>query len=189
MNSANILGPIWESYLTTVDCLKVASRSIEKNELHLMNRTKFVGSAIDDAKVMISDSRANADDFVIVSLWAIFERKLLEYLQVEGQKLLQRTPTTFNVQVHQKVENEMEYWKSNDVLDLFKSVVNSDLIGNAKQVKKYRDWIAHKNPQKGPPSNVPPQTAYRILSDIITVVEQQHPELKQKANFRRGGNA
>jgi hypothetical protein len=99
MNSANILGPIWESYLTTVDCLKVASRSIEKNELHLMNRTKFVGSAIDDAKVMISDSRANADDFVIVSLWAIFERKLLEYLQVEGQKLLQRTPTTFNIQV------------------------------------------------------------------------------------------
>ncbi len=88
------------------------------------------------------------------------------------------TPTTFNIQFHHKVENEMEYWKSDDVLDLFKSVVNSDLIGNAKQVKKYRDWIAHKNPKKGPPSNVPPQTAYRILSEIITVVEQQHPELK-----------
>lgn len=178
MSSANILDPIWESYLTTVDCLKVASRSIEKNQLHLMNKTRFVGSAIDEAKAMILDSRVNADDFVIVSLWAIFERKLLEYLQVEGSKILQRTPTTFNTQVYQKVENEMEYWKSDDVLDLFKSVVNSDLIGNAKQVKKYRDWIAHKNPKKGRPSNVPPQTAYRILSDIISVVEQ-HPELKQ----------
>jgi len=178
MNSTNILDPIWESYLTTIDCLKVASRSIENNELHLMSKTRFVSSPIDKAKVMISDSREKADDFVIVSLWAIFERKLLENVQVEGRKLLQKTPTTFNTQVHQKVENEMEYWKSDDVLDLFKSVVNSNLIGNAKQVKKYRDWIAHKNPKKGPPSNVPPQTAYRILSDIISIVEH-HPELKQ----------
>jgi len=178
MSSPNILEPIWESYLTTVDCLKVASRSIERNELHLMNKTKFVGSAVDEAKLMIHDSRTNADDFVIVSLWAIFERKLLEYVQVEGRKLLQSTPTTFNTQVHQKVENEIEYWKSLDVLDLFKTVVGSDLIGNAKQIKKYRDWIAHKNPRKGAPSNVPPQAAYKILSDIISTVEQ-HPGLIQ----------
>ncbi|MBF0234567.1 MAG: hypothetical protein HQK65_16220 [Desulfamplus sp.] len=178
MSSTNILDTIWESYLTTIDCLKVASRSIENNELHLMSKTRFVGSSIDEAKVMIKDSREKADDFVIVSLWAIFERKLLEYLQVEGRKLLQKATTSFNTQVHQKIENEMEYWKSDDILDLFKSVVNSDLIGNAKQVKKYRDWIAHKNPKKGPPANVPPQTAYRILSDIIWVVEQCS-ELKQ----------
>ncbi len=181
MSSPNILEPIWESYLTTVDCLKVASRSIEKNELHLMSNTKFVGSAVDEAKVMIRDSRTSADDLVIVSLWAIFERKLLEYVQVEGRKFLGVTPTSFNTQVYQKVESEMEYWKSDDVLDLFKAVVSSDLIGNAKQVKKYRDWIAHKNPRKGPPSNVPPQTAYRILSDIISTVEQ-HPDLQRTAS-------
>ena len=100
----------------------------------------------------------------------MFERKLLEYLQVEGRKLLKEPPTIFNTRVHQKVEKEMEYWKSDDVLDLYKSVVNADLIGNAKQVKRYRDWIAHKNPKKGPPSNVPPQTAYRILTEILSVV-------------------
>lgn len=181
MSSPNILEPIWESYRTTVDCLKVAARSIEKSELHLMSNTKFVGSPVDEAKEMIVGSRTSADDFVIVSLWAIFERKLLEYVQVEGRRLLGATPTGFNSQVHQKVENEMEYWKTDDVLDLFKAVVSSDLIGSAKQVKKYRDWIAHKNPRKGPPSNVPPQTAYRILSDIITTVEQ-HPDLQRAAN-------
>ena len=181
MNSPNILEPIWESYRTTIDCLKVASRSIDKGELHLMNRTKFASSRIDAAKLMIEASRSNADDFVIVSLWAAFERKLLEYVQVEGKKLLQKTPNNFNLQVHQKIESEMEYWKSDDVLDLFKSVVNSELIGNAKPVKKYRDWVAHKNPKKGPPPNVPPQTAYRILSDIISVVEQSS-EFKHQAS-------
>ncbi|RJP20321.1 MAG: hypothetical protein C4527_25180 [Candidatus Omnitrophota bacterium] len=172
MNSTNILEPIWESYMTTIDCLKVASRCIENKVHHLMKKTKFVTSSIDEAKEMISYSREKADDFVIVSLWAIFERELLGYVQKEGGKLLQKIPTSFNTNVHRKVKNEMEYWKSDDVLDLFKTVVNSDLIGNAKQVKKYRDWIAHKNPKKGPPSNVPPHTAYRILSDIISIVEQ-----------------
>jgi len=40
MSSANILDPVWDLYLTTLDCLKVASRSIEQGELHLMGKTK-----------------------------------------------------------------------------------------------------------------------------------------------------
>ncbi len=182
MSSANILEPVWDSYLTTSDCLKVASRSIEKGEFHLMSKTKFVGSAVDAAKRMIKDSQTSIDDFVIVSLWAVFERKLLEYVQAEGRRLLQKMPSNFNAQIHKKVQNEMEYWKTDEILDLFKTVVNAELIGNAKQVKRYRDWIAHKNPKKGPPANVPPQTAYRILSDIIAAVDQ-HPELKTISDY------
>lgn len=179
MNSANILDPIWASYLTTIDCLKVASRSIEKGELHLMSNTIFAASAIDEAKMMIKESRTSADDFVIVSLWAVFERKLLEYVQEEGRRLLQTEPTNFNKQVYEKIDNEMEYWKTDDILDLFKAIVSADLIGKAKQVKNYRNWIAHKNPKKTP-ANVPPATAYRDLSAIVQAVEQ-HPELKQAA--------
>ncbi|MFP4310124.1 MAG: hypothetical protein ACLFQQ_23170 [Desulfococcaceae bacterium] len=181
MKSGNILDSVWKSYLVTLDCLKVASRSIEKNELHLMNRTRFVASPVDEAKMMIKDSRETIDDSVIVSLWAIFERNILEYLQVEGRKILQKEPTAFNTEVHKKIDSEMEYWKSEDILDLFKSIVNPNLIGNAKQIKKYRDWIAHKNPKKGPPSNVPPQTAYKILSEIITAIEKC-PEQKPTAS-------
>lgn len=184
MSLDNILDPIWASYLTTIDCLKVASRSVEKGELYLMSNTKFVGSAIGEAKMMITESRASADDLIIVSLWAVFERKLTEYVQAEGRRLLQSAPTNFNAQVHKKVENEMEYWRTDDILDLFKTVVSADLIGNAKQVKRYRDWIAHKNPKKGRPSNVPPINAYRILSEIILAVEH-NPELNQWHSWQR----
>jgi hypothetical protein len=181
MKSANVLDPIWESYRIAIDCHKIAYRSIEKDQFHLMNRTRFAGSAVDEAKTMIQNSRETIDDSVIVSLWAIFERKILEYLQLEGRKILGKTPTAFNAEVHQKIENEMEYWKSEEILDLFKPIVDPALIGNAKQIKKYRDWIAHKNPKKGPPSNVPPQTAYRILSKIIAAIEKC-PEIGQAAS-------
>ncbi len=45
MSSANILDTVWDSYLTTIDCLKVASRSIEKGELDL-NVIQLIGDRI-----------------------------------------------------------------------------------------------------------------------------------------------
>ncbi len=172
MKREKVLKPVWESYLTTIDCLKVSLRSIEKNEHYLLSKTKFIGSSIDAAKQMINDSRNNADDFVIVSLWAIFERQLIEYIQSEGKKLLQDIPNEFNTKVYIKIERDIEYWKSDDVLDVFKTIVDANLIGNAKQIKKYRDWIAHRNPNKGKPLSVQPQIAYIILTDILSVIEQ-----------------
>lgn len=117
---------------------------------------------------------------MILSLWAVFERKLLEYIQNKGKKLLGTTPTIFCSNLHQKIERDMEYWKSNDLLELFKPVAGHDLVGKAKQVKQYRDWIAHKNPNKPSPANVLPLEAYKILSAIITTIEQ-HPDFKKGA--------
>ena len=178
MSSANLLDPIWTSYSTTVDSLKVTLRILEKGKNHLLNNTNFLYSPVDAAKQRVRDSQRDADNFVIVSLWAEFERKLLEYVQLEGKRLLRTPPTKFNTEVHKKVEDTIEYWRTDDMLDLFKSVVGGNLIGNAKNIKKYRDWIAHKNPRKGAPSNVPPQTAYKILSCIIGLIEQ-HANLTQ----------
>ena len=61
----------------------------------------------------------------------------------------------------------MEYWRIADVLDLLKEHVDSDLIGQAKQIKQYRDWVAHRNMVKGVPADIPPQSAYIILSEIL----------------------
>lgn len=42
MSSTNILDDIWTIYQTTKDCLKIASRSVNKGEYHLLNKTDFV---------------------------------------------------------------------------------------------------------------------------------------------------
>jgi hypothetical protein len=177
MSSNNILQNIWQSYQATVDCFKIAGRSINREEYHLLNRTNFVGTPLDKADELIRKSRSDADDFVILSLWAVFERKLFEYLQRISKKVSKNNESDFNKKVQIKIENEIEYWKSDAILDLFKVVVSPELIGNAKQVKRYRDWVAHRNPNKGTPANVPPGTAYKILSSIIECIET-HPDLE-----------
>ena len=50
---------------------------------------------------------------------------------------------------------------------MFKEITDPNLIGNAKQVKQYRDWVAHRNIDKGSPPKVAPQSAYQILSKIL----------------------
>jgi len=172
MSSNNVLDSIWFSYQTAIDCSKITLKSIDTGEFHLMDKTKFLGTTVDEAKKLIEESRKYVDDHVIVSLWAIFERKLIEYLHKEtDEKLLQENPSEFSKQVIKKLEDKVEYWRVDEILDLFKTMIDSDLIGNAKQIKKYRDWIAHKNPKKAQPTNVSPQDAYNILSKIISKLE------------------
>jgi len=57
---------------------------------------------------------------------------------------------------YRHVYQEIDYWKPEDILDLLKhSLFKGDeqQIGRAKEVLKYRDWVAHgKNPNKMPSS-------------------------------------
>lgn len=177
MSSNNILHNIWQSYQATVDCFKIAGRSVNREKYQLLNRTNFIGTPPEKADELIRKSRSDADDYVILSLWAVFERKLFEYLQRISKKIADSNESNFNKELQNKIEDEIEYWKLDAILDLFKVVVSPELIGNAKQVKRYRDWLAHRNPKKGAPANVPPKTAYEILSRIIDCIET-HPDLE-----------
>ena len=58
-------------------------------------------------------------------------------------------------------------WKIEDVLDLFKRDIDAQLIGDAKNIKKHRDWIAHRNPRRPSPGAVTPAFAYKILSEAL----------------------
>jgi hypothetical protein len=65
----------------------------------------------------------------------------------------------------------VEYWRAEHILDIFKKNIDGALIGDAKKIKKYRDWVAHRNPRKPPPEDVTPEFACRILSEILMRVE------------------
>jgi len=115
--------------------LRITERILENENISLRGKTKFNECETKEAEIMIHESRALAGDHAIVSLWAVFERKLLDYLQKEENRLLQGASTNFSLQVHRKVESDMEYWKSGDILDIFKTVVDPNLIGGQANKK------------------------------------------------------
>lgn len=172
MSGTESLDAIWLSYQTTLDCHRVAVRGISRGTLEALEKTGFLNTPIDEAKQKIQMSREAADDHVILSLWAVFERSLLSRLQSENKRILTEPQTKITQGVYQKIDDELEYWRTEDILDIFKTAIDPSLIGGAKQIKKYRDWVAHKNPRKGRPQNVPPENAYNLLREISTQLDK-----------------
>jgi len=175
MKSNTSLDDIWQTYQVTCDCLKVVQRSIAKKDRRLLSKTQFFTISEEQAGGWISKSRRDSDDYIILSLWAVFERIMIGYLQEQGKKILDNPPSDFNKKFYDKIESKIEYWRIDDILDIFTGPIDSQLIGRVKQIKTYRDWIAHRNMRKGAPSNIIPQRAYKILSEMLVELKN-HPE-------------
>src|SRR5216684_6003434 len=170
MSSDRPLDPIWRAYEIGRDCFKIAKRAVFRQNLQLLNKTDFASVSMRDGAEWIETSRQASDDLTIVSLWATFERHLVQYLQTKSQKLREVEPRRLGERFRHKLDEEIERWRPNDILDLFKGQVDSDLIGQAKQIKDYRDWIAHKNPRRQPPAKIEANRAHIVLSQIIILL-------------------
>ncbi|MCK4814596.1 hypothetical protein KA005_02405 [bacterium] len=172
MESDNPLDPIWKVYEVTKDCLKVTQRTVNRSDECLLRETEFIGNSAQQSMEWITKSRSESDNFIIMSLWASFERTIISYLQEKGRKILEAQPISFSQVLYNKFEKEVEYWRIEDVLNLFKQNIDSRLIGDAKNIKRHRDWIAHRNPNRRSPGKVTPIFAYRILSKILAQIPE-----------------
>jgi len=115
-----------------------------------------------------------ADDLAIVALWAWFERYLIEFTQTMVV-IASPSPADFAEHLQVRITKEIERWPADSLLDLFKSVIDANKIGIAKQIKDYRDWIAHRNVNRRPPAKTEPANAYSLLLAIIDAVERTFP--------------
>jgi hypothetical protein len=161
----------------TQDALSIVMREVRKQSKntettsHILARTGFEERALSQAEADITDCKQTAEDFAILSMWAVFERRLVTRLEDECYKMHGSQPTEFNQRVFEKISSTIEYWRVDEALDLIKPLVGGDLAGQAKSIKKYRDWVAHRNPRKPTPARVDPQTAREILKIIAAALD------------------
>jgi hypothetical protein len=172
MTYDNRLDPVWRQYEVAKDCMRIARKTLEAGHELFLRGTEFAGASYQEAADWIGRSQNELDDFVVLSLWVVFERSVVSLLQDKGRKLLEVRPASLARTLYNKYETDVEYWKIEDSLNLLKGQIDADLIGRAKQTKQYRDWVAHRNPRKPPPAKVDPKTVYSILSEILISVEK-----------------
>ena len=171
MSAIETLEEIWNTYQVTKDCLKVTERSINNkfDNLKILRSTEFTADTPQEANEKIKSSRDKADEYVVLALWTVFERKLFDEVQLESRRSVEENP--FGQKVQEECEKKVEYWKFDEILNIYKSIADAQLIGVAKQIKHYRDWIVHKNPNKRQPDTIAPVLAYNTLYKIIETVE------------------
>lgn len=181
MNSSNPLTPIYDAFLASSDCFKVAQRAVkaqqeevQKAQRRLLKGTLFLAAKPDDAEKAIKDAEKRAGDLVILALFATFERFVIEQLQSARQWLEGGHPTEYAKNLAEKFEGAVERWQFGEILDLFKVEIHPDLLGQAKSIKKYRDWVAHQNSTKPTPPQAVPRQTYEILTRIIEEIRVKH---------------
>lgn len=197
MNLHNPLPAFWSNFLYSSDALKVAnkvfssqwqpkktecSKTIEAYQKHLLNHTHFQKNqdlqATFKQNQTLKEVQDEHSDLFVLALWAIFERFLRDFLLEKGQALQQHvTPNILAQGLYQHYQKEVEYWKPDEMLDFMKNLMiqqnnNIDLIGNAKQIYTYRNWVAHGKKVGKKPSHVKPQTAYETLTQIADILLQ-----------------
>jgi hypothetical protein len=139
--------------------------------------TNFVGSTKAETETWIKNCHEETDRAVIVLLWAHFEIIIVDFVQTKIKRLRE-------AELKASTKKLLDKWKIGDVLDLLKDLlkdeINPERLGDAKNIKKYRDWVAHRNPKRPPPSKTDPPTAYRILSGILDAVQQTTEQTQGK---------
>ncbi|RFU48068.1 hypothetical protein [Paraburkholderia sp. DHOC27] len=174
MNLNNPLDPVYKAFGVAKDCFKVATRMIQIQHEELILRTRFIGAAPEETKAALEDAAKQAADLAILALFATFERFVIEHLQTANRLLAAGYPRQYAQKLAEKFESEVEYWRFGEILNLFKGEVDSDLIGQVKQIKQYRDWIAHQNPGRPTPMQITPETAFDVLTRMIQQIRRTH---------------
>jgi len=168
----NPLDPVWKQYEVTKDCMRIAQKTLQTGHELFFRGTEFAGTSYQEATDWIRRSQNELEDFLILSLWIVFERGVVSLLQDKGRKLLEVRPASLADGLYNRYETDVEYWRIEDSLNLLKGDIDADLIGRAKQIKQYRDWVAHRNPKKPTPAKVDPTTVYNILSEILIYIRK-----------------
>ncbi|GAA0189631.1 hypothetical protein [Cupriavidus pauculus] len=174
MSSDNPLEPVYKAFEVARDSFKVAVRTVREQYEPFIRRTQFVGATPEEAEAALELASQQASDLAVLALFATFERYVIEHLQAANERLAAGHPAEYSRKLAEKFKAEVEYWRFDDILDLFKPEVDTDLIGQVKQIKRYRDWIAHRNSGRPVPTQATPATAYEVLSKLIDEIRKIH---------------
>ncbi len=185
MNLDNPLPPILNAFEATRDALRISRRLIPELEAKqpdcqaelfhqrrkLLNRTVFPNHP--NGKRLLEQTEKEIQDLFVLNLWVVFERFVRIYLQ--QIKLPEKSQLC--EALYQDFQKKLESLTAPEVLDFlklsfFKSHEGSQLIGSAKQILEYRNWVAHRNPKKSSPIKIVPNMAYDTLNEIIETLLQ-----------------
>ncbi|MGO8820288.1 MAG: hypothetical protein ACLQO6_03550 [Desulfomonilaceae bacterium] len=168
------LDSIMELHKLTSDSLTIAIRAAKKPEIfkakELFADIGFPDVGDEETERQIQSSRKESQDLYVLLLWAVFERFIIDHAQTKLIHFIASCCPEAPKSARTATKNAIEYCNIDTLLDVFKAFVDPKLIGNAKQIKDYRDWVAHRNPRKLPDANTTPKSAHAVLSNIIRAI-------------------
>lgn len=174
-----MLDTIWENYEFQKNSLTLVQNTAKFNAQYsdtvsskLQINAGLADIPLEMIRRRVISARQSLEEYVILSVWVVFERLLIEFLQ---NLIATDAGITVDGAIRQmlteQVRSDVERWKPDTMLDMMKPLINPDIAGTLKKIKRHRDWIAHRNP-KTTPENIDPRTAYELIRETARLLEQ-----------------
>ncbi|AKC69727.1 hypothetical protein [Pandoraea oxalativorans] len=174
MTFNNPMEAVYKAYLLSREGLFAVERIASENSDLPISWAGMLSTERKDMGAALVSATRQADDLAVFALLATFERYVIERLQMANERLASGHPSGYSRKLAEKFKAEVEYWRFDEILDLFKPELDVDLVGRVKQIKRYRDWIAHRNSNKTPPSQAAPGAVFEVLSKVAIEIDQTH---------------
>lgn len=133
-------------------------RALQEDHLKLRENTLYMDekalSLLQRTDGKPSREIEELDGLLVLGLWAATEQFLREYLREKCSVLKPPSqPVSFAGWLWYKhLCDDVEQWKVGDILDFLKDSLPHSrlptLIGEAKHILTYRNWVAHASPKK-----------------------------------------
>lgn len=156
-------------YEVSLECQTIMHKLINKRPEIIPLESTLATKELKETLDLLTKSIEELNDLAIVSLVSIFEQTLLTHIRTFIQKQMRPTNQMTN-KLTDYVVQQTERGKFTEIMDLFKSVVDPQVIGMVKQVYTYRNWVAHGKKTMKTPPKIDPILAYERLSEFLVQI-------------------
>ncbi|RQN12293.1 hypothetical protein EHW71_03490 [Clostridium butyricum] len=165
----NKLEEIMEWYKLTIESQRVTLKILNSSPELVPLDSSLAEYKLSEAKKILLKAENELNDLTVLSLVAVFEQLVLDYLKDLGKETIKKEEEILSKSVLKYALKNSDRWHFKDILDIFKSILSNELVGSVKQVYDYRNWVAHGKKETTSITKIDPEVAYDRLNEFIPV--------------------
>lgn len=139
----NNLEEIMKWYKLTIESQRVTLKILNSSPEIVPLDSSLAEYTLSEAKEILLKAVNELNDLTVLSLASVFEQSVLGYLKSLGKETIEKEEKILSKSVLKYALKNSDRWHFRDILDIFKSVFSTELVGSVKQVYDYRNWVAH----------------------------------------------
>ncbi len=155
------------------DWHRVAVRAIDVFENEVKQRPESHVDTItsESPQVVLSQiggCRDEFENFALLSLWALFEEAINDWLTQRVQWA--SVVPELDEGLRKGLSKRVQHWSITEKIDALKTLIGEDVTKNLHAVRKWRDWVAHRK-AGARPAAVDLEMAQSLLIAALTRLE------------------
>jgi len=167
------MGPfeaVWQWYEYARDSMDFAASEAASTAREIPPSLALARHATaEEAFENLAKAQSDLDDLTVLALFAIFEQALLDHLLQTSQRVQQGIASRLQGALADKAFRGLDRWPLGEILDVYKVAIDPTLVGLVKQVKDYRDWVAHGK-RDAPAARIGPKAAHERLDSFLSAL-------------------